>query len=410
MTCYVMLFVVVLSTTVILYHSDLIHDVSASSPSFPLQGIYNNHNSWFLEKQMQFEGARNITDCMTGPYKFPSPRIAALDYISDGKILNATLWLTAKVKDPSLFPPGFAEISKIYALLIHVDSSYDIGQTYQIIYLYSNISKTWSRIITESAPPGLQGEKILDQKHIPDSFVKGRNYADLSLNLSRIGSPSQYSIVSYTSDTYNVTKSSRICHLINVSDILHVPPPEFVISTLPNSLVLFAGDNKTIELQIKSNTILPSYISLNITDHSGNIKLKLIPNATSVLPSGLTTSLLQIKAMDNATSHPYTLPITAKISFPTTIANWLSGETHSNPQSAFINKESNFTITVIDKPPLLEQFKNMWESFGIPVSAIITLLATTGLSGIVGGWFLKKFNNKHSKKDKYRKMRDGWEC
>ena len=86
-------------------------------------------------------------------------------------------------------------------------------------------------------------------------FVRGKNYVDLYFNLGVASYPNQYNVVAYASDTF-MTKDSHICHLIDVTDVVPIPPPEFAISTSPTSMFLFPGENKTIELQVKSNTNL----------------------------------------------------------------------------------------------------------------------------------------------------------
>jgi len=44
-----------------------------------------------------------------------------------------------------------------YSILIHPDSFYDIGQTYQVALDWNNTSTFWRRTATESIPTSLQG-------------------------------------------------------------------------------------------------------------------------------------------------------------------------------------------------------------------------------------------------------------
>jgi hypothetical protein len=408
---HVLMALLTLFTMTIVYELPFILNVFATSPSFPLQGVYNNQNDWSLEKAPGFEGAENIAECTVGQqHRFLSPHIAAVSYISDGRTLNATLWLSSAFKEPTISSSSlFKEVERTYALLIHSDSTYDTGQNYQVVIQWNPLVKTWSKIIKESSPPFIfQSEKVLDQvNNYTGFFVKGKNYVDLSLNLSIAGSPSQYRIISYASDTF-MTKDSHVCHLIDVTDVVHVPPPEFIISTLPNSVSLFPGENKTIELQIKSNTNLDSHILLYPSNQTDSIKLTFTPREISIPPSGLATSLLHIKASESATVHPYTIPIFAKISFPTTISNWLSGDILYKPASATINKASNFTATIQEPLTPSQQIRNIWESWGLPISGFVALITALGGGGIVG-WFLKTLKSKRSKQDKYRKQNEGWQ-
>jgi hypothetical protein len=408
---HVLMALLALFTIMIFYGISPILNVFATSPPFPLQGIYNNRTDWSLEKAPGYESAKNITECTIGQqHRFPSPHIAAVSYVSDGRTLNATLWLSSPFKEPTILSSSlFKEVERTYALLIHSDSTYDIGQNYQLVIQWNPIFKTWSKIIKESSPPFIfQSEKVLAQENnYTGFFAKGKNYVDLSFDLAIAGSPSQYRIISYASDTF-MTKDSSVCHLIDVTDVVHVPPPEFIISTLPNSVSLFPGENKTIELQIKSNTNLDSHILLYPINQTNGIKLTITPHEVSVLPSSMATSLLYIKALENATVHPYTVPIFAKISFPTTISNWLSGDILYKPESAIIDKASNFTVTVQEPLTPSQQIKNMWESWGLPITGFIGLITALGGGGIVG-WFLKTLKSKRSKQNKYRKQNEGWQ-
>lgn len=378
----------------------------AASPSFSLQGIYNSDNGWDLENVRDFTNAKNITECTTTQHHFPSPQIAAVNYISDGKTLNSTLWLSSPFKEPIISSSSiFQQVERRYALLIHVNSAFDIGQNYQIVIEWDSTSHAWTRKIIESSPPSIfQTEKVLDQKsNYTGFFVRGKNYVDLYFNLSVASYPNQYNVVAYASDTF-MTKDSHLCHLIDITDVVPIPPPEFVISTSPGSVALFPGENKTIELQVKSNTNLESVISFFTTNQTNDIKLKFIPNTTSILPYSMATSLLQIKASEKADAHPYTLPIYTKISFPTIITNWLSGSIHSNPKSIILNKPpSNVTITVLASLTIGQQIKNMWESWGSPISGFVGLI--TAIGGGIAGLLLKKFKDKWNKRNKSNKFR-----
>lgn len=231
-SCY--LIFLLLSTITVFCQIFFIPNVIATSPPFALQGIYNNRKDWSLQQALGYETVKNIKECkIETQHQFPSPHIAAVNYISNGENLNATLWLSAPFKAPitSLSYP-LKQVERSYALLIHIDSAYDIGQNYQAIIQWNPITHTWSMITKESSPPFIhksQNDKVVKQEdNYTGFFVKGENYIDLSLNLAMAGFPAQYSIVSYASDTY-LTKDYHVCHLIDVTDIVHVPPPEFEV-------------------------------------------------------------------------------------------------------------------------------------------------------------------------------------
>ena len=85
------------------------------SPSFVRQEILDAHGDWQLWKdpsktsiitlhdgrQIEIENAKNFSQCKDLiKENFTSPDISSVSYISDGKTLNATLWLTNSFNDP----------------------------------------------------------------------------------------------------------------------------------------------------------------------------------------------------------------------------------------------------------------------------------------------------------------------
>jgi hypothetical protein len=412
--------------------------VFGESPSFSLQGINNTHHHWNLEKGAFFgqESAKNITQCSTKREHFPFPKIAAVNYISSGKTLNATLWLASPFQEPTASPIVLKEASMLpssvqdkhnnflhfaikkhiikentrkYAFVIHVDSTYDIGQTYKVAIDWNNTNHIWQRTTTESVPSSLQIEnRVLQHKNNYNlSFVPGQNYIDLSLNLGLLSYPSQYSILAYAQEAYE--EDSVFCKLVDVTDIVHIPPPDFGMSTLPSSISLLAGENKPVELQVKSNTNLPSNISLS-TDQNPMVKLTFEPKKLYISPFGISSSLIHVKALDNATTNPYTLPIKANSSFSMPITNWLTGDiSANNPGTESIIRAANFTVLVRPPPTPSEQLNAVWSAWGTPISGIIGLIGV--VLGGIGGWLLKHFKSKKSKEgvqDKYKKMEDDW--
>ena len=430
--------ILVTITIVLSYTFSTIYCAYGDSPSFSLQGIENIRHHWHLENNGIFFGqysAKNITQCSTRRGHFPFPQIAAVDYISNGKNLNATIWLDSPFQQPTASPTVLKEVSLLpssvhdkrtislhlavekhtiresirkYAFLIHPDSVYDIGQTYQVAVAWNNTSNTWQRTATESIPSSLQGNnRVLEQQNYYNlSFVPGQNYVVVVvMNLALLSYPSQYSVIAYALETYN--EDSVFCKLVDVTDVVHIPPPDFSTSTLPNSIVLLAGESKPVELQAKSNTNLQSNISLS-TDQNSNVRLRFEPNKLYVPPFGISSSLIHVNALDNATANPYTLPIKANLSFPIAVTNWLTRDILTNPGTAAIIREANFTVSV--RPPLglSEQLNEVWSAWGTPISGIVGLIAA--ILGGVGGWLLKHFKSKKNReriRDKHRNINEG---
>ncbi len=90
--------------------------VFADSPSFVRQEIIDTKGDWIFwknpasekprlfthdDKFVVMDRARGLSECKQGT-DFISPDIQSVSYISDGKTLNATIWLTDEFEEPPL--------------------------------------------------------------------------------------------------------------------------------------------------------------------------------------------------------------------------------------------------------------------------------------------------------------------
>ncbi len=92
------------------------HKVNASSPSFELQQLINENHRWIQTYGNSDAHLKsNYTD------------ILAVDYISNGKTLNATFWLISGFDNSSdsIYNQPFRKIT--YGMLIDVDSNTKTG-------------------------------------------------------------------------------------------------------------------------------------------------------------------------------------------------------------------------------------------------------------------------------------------
>ena len=132
----------------------------------------------------------------------------------------------------------------------------------------------------------------------------------------------------------------HVCSLRDISNWALIPPPQFNITTSPNSVELTAGeDGKNIELQIKSDSTEPSQASFLFANQTNDIIATITPNKTSIPSSGEATTHLSLKALDTAAPQQYTLPIDAKMSFQ-------SRETYSTDTGQTFNNTIPTNITL----------------------------------------------------------------
>ncbi len=142
------------------------------------------------------------------------------------------------------------------------------------------------------------------------------------------------------------------------TDLVSSPPPEYSISLSPASLTgMRPGDEKNVEVQVKSNSTLPFDLTLSAIEK--DLELTFNPNKTAGVPGGITTSNLHIKVQPDATvEKQHTFPINADINLRPTF-------NPTNASVANITKISDFTVNVA--PPLdwKQQINEAWSGLDL---------------------------------------------
>lgn len=384
----------------------------ALSSSFARQGIINKDNGWSILPARQnltaidlppnvMKLAKNAAECKVQQVPRP-PTISAVTYLSDGKTLNATLWLSNPFIQPpanasSWIHPPYKEIPWYrigYYMSIHVHSVYDTGgPDYRLGIEWNVQNGTWRKIVQEFSP--ISGGKVLSQQYnypVP----LGKNYINLSFDLLSLNYPNLYDILFYTNDFY--VNDGRLCRMVIVTSRVYVPPPEFSITPRPSTITLRPGEHSNVELQLKSSANIKS-LAVLLANKSADIQTNIVPNRTFISPNGVVTSLLSIKALDSAKARPYTLPIITNFSIPTeakTKRFATTGEVAYGSNTEFTVQVSNFTVTVLPPFTLQERFNNFYNGWLSPISGIWAFLV--GIAAVVTPLIVRK-------KQKERKSR-----
>ncbi|HSF50115.1 MAG TPA: hypothetical protein VLA74_05070 [Nitrososphaeraceae archaeon] len=81
------------------------NSADAISPGFPRQVIIDDGKDWFLKNLLKAPDSNiNTTKCNENKSFFPSyPDIEEINYLSDGKFLNATVWLSSFFEEPKQY-------------------------------------------------------------------------------------------------------------------------------------------------------------------------------------------------------------------------------------------------------------------------------------------------------------------
>ena len=143
------------------------------------------------------------------------------------------------------------------------------------------------------------------------------------------GYPSQYKLFFVTGATYflnpqgdaKIIKSgnSNICGLLDVTNLVSAPPPEFNIFFSPSSLELRSAPwlNKTekdVQLKIQSRTNLDSTAKFSLAHNKNGINAYFIPTELSLPPNDTSSTTLRVIA-DNQVK-PSDLAVITSITFP----------------------------------------------------------------------------------------------
>src|SRR5437879_12190857 len=165
------------------------HKTMALSPSFELQEMINENHHWVLTYGNSDAHLKsNYTD------------ILSVDYISNGKTLNATFWLASAFKNYSaaIYNQPFRKI--IYGILIDADSNPKTGYNgadYDF-YVESAAGKLSAYLYQLSSTGGyrLVGTKInYSQPFVDTNVLPGS--VNLQLDLGSINYPSKYNVMFY---------------------------------------------------------------------------------------------------------------------------------------------------------------------------------------------------------------------
>ena len=169
------------------------NEANALSPSFELQEITNENRHWVQTYGNSDTHLKsNYTD------------ILAVNYISDGKTLNATFWLASGFENSSApaYNQPFRKIS--YGMLIDADSNTKTGYNGADYDFYlEDASGKLSGYLYQLSSTGVYkilGSKVnLTQSLADPNALQGA--VSLNLDLGSINYPSKYNLLFYSAES-----------------------------------------------------------------------------------------------------------------------------------------------------------------------------------------------------------------
>ncbi len=321
--------------------------------------------------------------------------IRGVNYYSDGKTLNATIWLNSSFNKTIVDDADTVS----YGMYIDTDSNKETGWQgvdYQMEIQWNNEMQTWIKIIVEYSSQGYS--RYLDIIQNQTDFVDelNANYVLLSLDLEVLTSPIKYETIFYA----QVTKDS--IQKIDFTNWVHIPPPDFTISTSPNHISLRPGEKENIELKINSTTGFEPKVNLYSENRTNGIELKFTPSELSMPSYGTVASPSQVRVPTNASPGQYTIFAFANGTFESeSVESLMENDPNVEDTIAIPTSSENLTesagLTVTVQEPLTfeEKLTSFWSSYGDPMNFVYGIAA--GLAPWAYVILKKKFSkNKRS--------------
>ena len=359
---------------VVLTLNPFFHKTIAVSPSFELQQMINKNHNWVQTYGNNDTHLKsNYTD------------ILAVDYFSDGKILNSTMWLASgfnKNFSTAVYDQPFRRIT--YGMLIDADSNSKTGYNGADYDFYVELvaGKLSGYLYHLSSTGGyrLIGSKINFTQPVSDSTV-GPAYVNLHLDLSSINYPSKYNLLFYSAESFKSNEVRQFTSWISI------PPPRLEITTSPSNVTIRQGEEQLIPARIMSTSGFSNDVSnVTVAGNSNNNN----NNNYYDIGSGFNSSELHVVAQRNQPplfkiavprQTPlgiYTIPLIVTIREPSaaTITKPISINTRGGtvnpefelskkyPTVGYLTRPLSLTVDVIAPKNISDQFKDFWGTYG----------------------------------------------
>ena len=239
--------------------------------------------------------------------------IVAVDYLSDGKTLDATLWLKSNLENSSTYSQPLKKIR--YGMLIAIvslppASGYN-GANYN--YYIEAVNGRWSEYLYQLSSSGssaLVKSKI--NYTVPfGGTTLGPGYVRLRLDLSSLNYPTGYGLSFYTAESY---KSNEVR---DFTSWVAIPPAGIDILTHPKNIVIRQGETH----------LIPAEMS---TPYSNNVTSITFSKLTNFSSTGLRVSaqriqppLFKIETSPQTPVGVYNIPFVASVLIATTYSTSL---------------------------------------------------------------------------------------
>jgi len=365
----------------------LFHNAFAASPAFDQIFITDaqvGKNDW-----VQTYGKNDAN------LKSSYADILAVDNHSDGKTLDATLWLASNSENASTYNEPLKHIR--YGMLIAIvslpqNSGYN-GANYD--FYIEAVNGKWSQYLYQLSSTGTHA--LIDSKiNYTETFggpTIGPGYVKLRLDLNSIHSPTNYGVSFYTAESF---KSNEVR---DFTDWVAIPPPTINILTHPRNIVIRQGETHLIPAEMNTP------FSNNVTSITFDQRTDFSSNGLHVSTERIQPPLFKVKVSPQSPLGVSTIPFVASMLISTTsskspmfndtVTGFVDPEfrvSKKYPTIGDITSKANLTISVIPPVSVNENFNAFWVTYG---TAIVILAG--GAMGAFSTTLIDQLKNRHKR-------------
>jgi hypothetical protein len=288
-------------------------------------------------------------------------------YVSDGRFLNATLWL-----DKPIFKErhsDYVSSNLRYEMLVKVSN---MSKPEYGVSIFPEKDRTWTKLVEEIQPLGNSGYrptfKTLEIiRNYTGFYQDGKGYVDLSLNLGSIGYPDKYWVQFYTE-----AKTKTGLTIDDQVGSLTVPPGKSrPVYNWPNPFVLLPGQQRLTKIQINFTELPASQIlTLGDGNQSDMANLSFNPRTLTIPESGVSYTDMLVNITKNIRPGNYQIPISIEM----------------GPTENYMSNSTEYMNVRIEPPPsLLQQLSDFLKAHN-EFTIFIPLIITSVVIFIISRW------------------------
>lgn len=366
--------------------------VSAISKAFNFKEVEDGEGDWL-----------RVWDGIPSKNGMDATDIRSVKYYSDGRVLNATLWLSSL---DELISSKYNINTIVYGMLIDSDLDMNTGKDgidHLVEVKWNNITKTWTEEINEMSTNGYTN-LISAPVSNNESYIKNGHVVNLSVNLSKISYPEKYRVFFYA---YNSNKEKGAPWTVDLVRWVYVPPPEFRLVTDDTVINTTQHNKKILEIRVGTISGLEPKLKFEQQHHYKYLKTAFEPDVLNMTDDDKTELTITTNSSD---VRKTTIPIKATISFPIQFLDAHSvirtNETHNVTKYRIISQNSladplNLQLRISGDPPTWAPLAEIWNGLGGFFSFIYTPIAAI-VTGLIG-WYMGKNPDKLQRINPMRK-------